>query len=170
MSNAPFNIIAHMSYHTGSNPYSANLASVYHRSHVPSQSFSKLLFSQKLWRLWACFNTLIPSHWIEVDIERLLFSLAVKMPNFWGPKIDKRGDQFFYQMSEFCENCNPHSSHHTTAVGEYLVDIWFAEICQMTLIVCFWKSIHAFKKHTSFVWIYSQLQIHTMLYVRLVSV
>ena len=31
--------------------------------------------------------------------------------------------------------------------------------------VCFWKSIHAFKKHTSFVWIYSQLQIHTMLYV-----
>ena len=29
----------------------------------------------------------------------------------------------------------------------------------------FWKSIHAFKRHTSFVWIYSQLQIHTMLYV-----
>ena len=67
-------------------------------------------------------------------------------------------------MSDFCENCNPHSSYHTTVVGEYLVDIWFAEICQMTL-VCFWKSIHAFKKHTSFVWIYSQLQIHTMLYV-----
>ena len=26
---------------TDSNPYSANLASVHHRSHVPSQSFSK---------------------------------------------------------------------------------------------------------------------------------
>ena len=38
-------------------------------------------------------------------------------------------------MSDFCENCNPHSSYHTTAVGEYLVDIWFAEICQMTLYV-----------------------------------
>ena len=38
----------------------------------------------------ACFNTLIPSHWIKVDIERLLFSLAVKMPTFWGPKIDKK--------------------------------------------------------------------------------
>ena len=33
--------------------------------------------------------------------------------------------------------------------------------------VCFWKSIHAFKKHTSFVWIYNQLQIHTVLYVAL---
>ena len=38
-------------------------------------------------------------------------------------------------MSDFCENCNHHSSYHTTAVGEYLVDIWFAEICQMTLNV-----------------------------------
>ena len=27
---------------------------------------------------------------LEVDIERLLFSLAVKMPNFWGPKKDKK--------------------------------------------------------------------------------
>ena len=31
--------------------------------------------------------------------------------------------------------------------------------------VYFGKSIRAFKKHMSFVWIYSQLQIHTMLYV-----
>ena len=31
--------------------------------------------------------------------------------------------------------------------------------------VYFWKSIHTFKEHRSFVWIYSQLQIHTMLYV-----
>ena len=30
-------------------------------------------------------------------------------------------------MSDFCENCNPHS-YHTTAIGEYLVDIWFTEI------------------------------------------
>ena len=31
--------------------------------------------------------------------------------------------------------------------------------------VYFQKSIRSFKKHRSFVWIYSQLQIHTMLYV-----
>ena len=52
--------------------------------------FQKLLFSQQLWWLWACFNILIPSHWIEVDIERLLLSLAVKMANFWGLKIHKK--------------------------------------------------------------------------------
>ena len=33
-----------------------------------------------------------------------------------------------------------------------------------TDFVCFWRSIHAFKEHMSFVWIYSQLQIHTMSY------
>ena len=27
---------------------------------------------------------------LEVGIERLLFSLAVKIPNFWGPKKDKK--------------------------------------------------------------------------------
>ena len=74
------------------------------------------------------YNTLIPFHWIEVDIETLLFSLPVKMPNFWRPKIDKKVINSSYQMSDFCENCNPYSSYHITTVGEYLVDIWFAEI------------------------------------------
>ena len=32
-------------------------------------------------------------------------------------KNRQKGDQFLYQMSDFCENCNPHSSYHTTAVG-----------------------------------------------------
>ena len=32
--------------------------------------------------------------------------------------------------------------------------------------VYFRKSIRSFRKHRSFVWIYSQLQIHTMLYVK----
>ena len=35
--------------------------------------------------------------------------------------------------------------------------------------VYFRKSIRPFKKHRSFVWIYSQLQIHTMLYVVITS-
>ena len=34
--------------------------------------------------------TLIPSHCIQVDIERLLFSLAVKWHRFRGPKIDNK--------------------------------------------------------------------------------
>ena len=38
-------------------------------------------------------------------------------------------------MSDFCKNCNHDSSYHTIAVGECLVDIWFAEICQLTLCI-----------------------------------
>ena len=26
-------------------------------------------------------------------------------------------------LSDFCENCNPHSSYHNAAIGECLVDI-----------------------------------------------
>ena len=38
-------------------------------------------------------------------------------------------------MSDFCKNCNPHSSYHTTAIGECLVDILNAEIWQLTMCV-----------------------------------
>ena len=41
--------------------------------------------------------TLIPSHCILVDIERLWSCLAVKLHNFWGPKIVQKGAQSFYQ-------------------------------------------------------------------------
>ena len=34
--------------------------------------------------------TLIPSHCIQVDMERLLFSLAVKWHKIWSPQIDKK--------------------------------------------------------------------------------
>ena len=54
---------------------------------------------------------------------------------FLKSKNRQKGGQFLYQMSDFCENCNPHSSYHDAAVGECLVDIWFAEICQLTLCV-----------------------------------
>ena len=39
------------------------------------------------------------------------------MPQILRFKNRQKGDQFLYQMSDFCENCNPHSSYHTTAVG-----------------------------------------------------
>ena len=68
------------------------------------------------------------------------------MPNFWGPKKDIKGDQFFYHVSDFCKNCNHDSSYHTTAVGECLVDIWFAEICQLTL--CIFESQSVLSKST----------------------
>ena len=64
---------------------------LHHRSHVPSQSFSKavvLTIAVKDLGMLQHTNPLF--HWIEVYTERLLFSLAVKMPNFWGPKIDKK--------------------------------------------------------------------------------
>ena len=67
---------------TDYNPYSANLAGVHDRSHVPSQSFSKaavLTIAVKV--LGMLQHTKSPLIELEVDIKRLLFSLAVKMLN-----------------------------------------------------------------------------------------
>ena len=72
----------------------------------------------------------IPSQCIQVDIERLLFSLIIQ---FLRSKNRQKCHEFFYQMPEFCENCNPHSSYHTTTVGECLFDIRFAETGKLTL-------------------------------------
>ena len=48
--------------------------------------------------------TIIPSQCIQVNIERLVFSLAVKLYNLQYNKVEKKkGDQFFYQMSDFCK-------------------------------------------------------------------
>ena len=65
---------------------------------------------------------------------------------FLRSKKRQKGDQFFYQVSDFCKNCNHDSSYHTTAVGECLVDIWFAEICQLTL--CIFESQSVLSKST----------------------
>ena len=53
-------------------------------------------------------------------------------------------------MSDFCKICNPHSSYHTTAIGECLVDIWFAEICQLTM--CVFGSQSMLSKSTCFLY------------------
>ena len=93
-----------------------------------------------------------------------LISLAVKMPNFWGPKKTKRWSIILLPNVWFQWKLQTSlliSYHHPWWMfGSYL-------ICRnmSTDYVCFWKSIHAFKEHTSFVWIYSQMQVHTMLYV-----
>ena len=151
--------------------------------HRPSFLFQNTIIPIQLTCL-ACFNahmkyhtlnsceslgmlhyTLIPSHCIQVDIERLLFSLAVKYHKFWGPKIDKKVINSYtkYLISVKIAILTPHIIPPPLVMfGRYL-------ICRnmSTDYVCFWKSNHAFKKHTFFVWICSQLQIHTMLYVSL---
>ena len=99
--------------------------------------------------------------------ETFIYSLAVKMPNFWGPQIDKKvinsptNVWFLWKLQ---------SSLLISYHRRWWKFGWFL-ICRnmSTDFVCFWKSFHAFKEHTSFVWIYSQLQIHTMLYVATVQ-
>ena len=121
---------------------------MHHRSHVPSQSFSKavvvLTIAVKvLGMLQHTYPISLNWSWywetfIKSSCQNAQFLRSINR---------QEGDQFFYQMSDFCKNCNPHSSYHTTAVGEYLVDIWFAEICQLTLFLevnpCFQRA-HVF--------------------------
>ena len=70
-----------------------------------------------------------PSHCFQIDLETFIQS-SCQIAQFLRSKNRQKGDQFFYQI---CENCNPHSSYPTTAVGECLVDIRFAETCILTL-------------------------------------
>ena len=124
------------------NPYSANLAGCEGFGHA---------------------STLIPSYWIEVDIERLLFSLAVKMPHFWSQKIDKKviNSSTKCLISVKIAILTPH------IITPPLVNVWLIFDLQkyVNWLCVFLEVIHVFKAHMSFVWIYSQLQIHTMLYV-----
>ena len=145
---------------TDYNPYSAKLAghALLLTSYVLSQSFSKPVF------LTIAVNVLgMLQH---TDIERLYFSLAVKMPNFWGPKIDKKVIDSSTQclISVKIAILTPHIIPHP--VGKCLVDIWFAEIyvnwfCLFLEVNPCFQRIHIFCT----AWIYSQLQIHTVLYV-----
>ena len=48
-------------------------------------------------------------------------------------KNRQKFDQFFNHISYLCKNCNPNSWYHTSAVGECLVDIRFAETYKPTL-------------------------------------
>ena len=58
---------------------------------------------------------------------------SCQIVQFLRSKNRQKGDQFFYQMPDFCENCNPHFLYHTTAAVECLVDNRFAETCKLTL-------------------------------------
>ena len=71
------------------------------------------------------------------------------MLNFWVPKKDKKVINVWFLLKIVI------LTPHTTAIGECLVDIWFAEICQLSM--CDFGSQSMLSKHMSFVWIYSQL-------------
>ena len=71
------------------NPYSGNFA-WHHRPHGQPQTIIPIQLTLLAVKVLGMLQHTNPYHWIEVDIERLLFSLAVKMPHFWSPKIDKQ--------------------------------------------------------------------------------
>ena len=85
------------------------------------------------------------------------------MHNFWRPKIDKKmiNSSTKCLISLKIAILTPH------IIPRPLVNVWLIFDLQkyVNWLCVFLKSVHAFKEHTSFVWIYSQLQIHTMLYV-----
>ena len=69
-------------------------------------------------------------------ILRDFHEACIKLHNFGGPKIEKQVISFFYHCGKCLissENCNPHTSYHTTAVGECLVHIRLAETLKLTL-------------------------------------
>ena len=107
--------------------------------------------------------TLIPSHCIQVDIERLLLSLAVKLHNFGGPKIDKKviNSSTKCLISVKIAILTPHII--TTAIGECLVDVRFAETCKLTWFT-FFKDFHRLEKW-GFIACSNRQFEHTDLYV-----
>ena len=113
------------------NPYSANLLGMHKSSQFESFGQASLhanpLSFHSRW-YWETF-----------------IQCFCQMTQFLRSKNRQKGDQYFYLMSDFCENCNPHSSDHTTAAGERLVDIRFAETCKLTLFT-FWKIFYQFEK------------------------
>ena len=75
---------------TDNNPYS--LLGVHHHSHIPSQSFSKAVVRTIAVKVLDVLHHTNPlslnwSWYWETLIQNIL---TVKMPNFWGPKIDKK--------------------------------------------------------------------------------
>ena len=118
-------------------PIQLTLLGVHQRSHVPLQSFSKALvltIAVKVLEMLQHTNPLsLNWSWYWET-----FNLVCQNAQFLKFKNRQKGDQFCYPMSDFCENCNPHSSYPTTPIGKCLVDIWFFRN-MWTDFVCFWN-------------------------------
>ena len=130
-------------FHNTIIPFQVTLLGVHHRPYDLSQTIIPIqltLLTVKVLGMLQHTNPLSLNwswYW-----ETFIKSSCQNAP-FLKFKNRQKGDQFFYQMSDFCENCNRHSSYHNAAVGECLVDIWFAEICQLTLCVFGSQSMHS---------------------------
>ena len=79
---------------------------------------------------WHTNSLSLHSSWYWKTFTGTFIQFSCQIAQFLMSKNRQKGDQFFNQMSDFCKNYYPHFSYHTTAVGECLVDIWFAETCQ----------------------------------------
>ena len=115
------------------NTIQLTLLGMHQCSHVVPQTFKSYCNSQygSSENFWLASLHTSPLSWLiafKLILRDFFFkcSRAVKLHNFWGPKIDKEVINSSTKMSDFCENCNPHSSYHSTAIDECLVDIWFA--------------------------------------------
>ena len=117
---------------TDYNPYSANLVG---RAWPITEFFKSCCSYNSCEGLGMLQHTKSPLIELLVGIERLSFSLAVKMLNFWGPKKDKKviNSSTKCLISVKIAILTPHII--PPAVGKCLVDIWFAEICQLTMCV-----------------------------------
>ena len=138
-------------------PIQLTLLGMHRCSHVLSQSVSKAVVLTIAVKV---LGMLQHTPLIELKLTlRDLFSLAIKMPNFWDPKIDKKviNSSTKCLISVKIAILTPH------IIPPSLVNVWF--VCRNMSADFVYMSIHSFKEHTSFVWIYSQLQINTVLYV-----
>ena len=78
--------------------------------------------------LTSLYKNIVEFHFLNVVNKRTKLKRTIKV---W--LSSRKGDQFFPQMSDFCENCNAHSSYHTTTIDEFSVHIRLAETCKLTL-------------------------------------
>ena len=95
-----------------------------------------------MWNFECASYTLIPDTAFKAGIGRLMQSQIAQLKS----KNRQEGDQFFYQMSDFCENCNPYSSKSYTP-SPPLVNVWLIHDFQRheTEIVYIFKDFYWFE-------------------------
>ena len=82
--------------------------------------------------------TLIPSHCISSWHWETFIQSSCQIVQFFRSKNKQKGDQFFYQLSDFCENCNPHSSYILPYHHRWWMFGWYSiwRNMKLTLFTC----------------------------------
>ena len=125
--------------------YTNNNNSPFHEPfhHFPSNVWmmgmlSKTIVTHSCESLGMHHYSLIPSHCIQGrywETFNAVYICSCWISQFFRSKNRLKGDQFFHQMFDFCENCNPHTTK--CCFGEWLVYIWFAETVIILLCLYF---------------------------------